>query len=346
MASQHAYSVDAASESQSDIIGQLEEIVMAQAQRNAQLEAKLDETKATEQKFMTLLEGSSNGGASVEHAGVDFHGLTSAASHNPELEAAIGRHLLQLADVGDSSSFDGRRIAALQMKATAHAKQNAELQAQIKEMKRNEEAHLATIAQLRQEADRDVRRNCELEVEVDKMQQVVQDYLTQIGKLRDAVTLAHQQEVSMKEMRTVERDLRNQVTELKAVISVQSKRLVETEAAVLAMSQREQDYEYQVSQLRGAMRGTEAQSSVSTPQHQQQQQHHHSMRVCLCKCVCCYDIPCCPGAFTAHASGTLPEGPSPTSFALSSQRRAAISSVALAFGIFMGQPPFCEALSL
>jgi len=263
-APQHAYpsdTTDAAPASQCAIIGQLEEIVMAQAHRNAHLEAKLHESMAAEQKFMTVLEGSNNGAAG-EHAGVDFQRLASDASHNTELEAAVGRHLLQLAGVGNSSSVDGKRTAALQMKAAAQAKQNAELQAQIKEMKLDEEAQLATIAQLRQEADRDVRRNRELEVEVDKMQQVVQDYLAQIGKLRDAVALVHQQEVSMKEMRSVERDLRVEVRDLKAVISSQSKRLVELEAAILAMSQQEQDYERQVSQLQDVLRCTEADAAA------------------------------------------------------------------------------------
>lgn len=132
----------------------------------------------------------------------------------------------------------------------------------------------------------------------------------------------------MKEMRSVEQDLRGKVAELKAVISVQSKRLIELEAAVLAMSQREQDYEWQVSQLKGAGRNAELVAEGQGPPPLPQCEEQPSSSVT--------DINLCTGTLP-HESQQAP-CPVPTKSGSTSPTTTAATHTTAPGGAASGQP--------
>merc|ERR1719433_1568992 len=113
-----------------------------------------------------------------------------------------------------------------------------------------------------------MKRNTELEVEMSQMQQERTGLLAQINELRVASSAGDHRDQEIADLRRREHDLHAQVEELmqsRAQDSVrgsahmkeietnsaaQSKRILELEAVVHAMSQREQDYESQLAQIK------------------------------------------------------------------------------------------------
>merc|ERR1740123_1912192 len=177
------------------------------------------------------------------------------------------------------------------------AQQITELEAVVREMKREEEDYLSQIVQLRQGADREMKRNTELEVEMGQMQQERTGLLAQINELHVASSAGGNRDQEVADLRRREHDLCAQLEELMSAraqdsvrgsahmkefetnSAAQSKRILELEAVVHAMSQREQDYESQLAQIKGSVRLMEADAAACGRRNNELESELTSMRV-------------------------------------------------------------------
>merc|ERR1719412_862543 len=117
----------------------------------------------------------------------------SYATRIAELEA----QLEQMKDKQEGCSPDGANQTPGtfgQEETRMMAQQITELEAVVREMKREEEDYLSQIVQLRQGADREMKRNAELEVEMGQMQQERAGLLAQINELRLASSMGGNRE--------------------------------------------------------------------------------------------------------------------------------------------------------
>jgi len=248
-----------------------------------ELEATVCELKESEQKYIYKIEQMQSNKDIIELEQMAM----GYASRIAELEAQPEK----LQQEGRASGAFGQQETEMM------AQQISELEAVVREMKREEEDYLSQIVQLRQGADREMKRNTELEVEMGQMQQDRAGLMAQINELHQASSAGDKFEQELVESRRLENDLRAQLDDLltaRAQDSVrgsahmkdvetnsaaQSKRILELEAVVHAMSQREQDYESQVAQLKGSVRLSEADAAACGKRNTELESELSSLRV-------------------------------------------------------------------
>jgi len=260
-------------------------------QQQRELQATVCELTEAEQKYIFKIDQmqSNNDIIELEQMAMGY------ASRIAELEAQLEQMKLQEGHAPDGANQNAGAFG--QQETRMMAQQITELEAVVREMKREEEDYLSQIVQLRQGADREMKRNTELEVEMGQMQQERAGLLAQINELRLATSMGGNRDQEVADLRRREHDLCAQLEELMSAraqdsvrgsahikdietnSAAQSKRIMELEAVVHAMSQREQDYESQVAQLKGSVCLMEADAAAFGRRNNELESELTSMRV-------------------------------------------------------------------
>jgi len=272
-----------------DVQGKLSQL----ESQHRELQATVCELKEAEQKYIFKIDQMQSNSDIIELEQMAM----SYATRIAELEA----QLEQMKDKQEGCSPDGANQTPGtfgQEETRMMAQQITELEAVVREMKREEEDYLSQIVQLRQGADREMRRNAELEAEMGQVQQEQAGLLAQIDELRQgSIANENRDQEELADLRQRENELCAQLEELMTAraqdgvrgsahmkdietnAAAQSKRMAELEAVVHAMSQREQDYESQVAQLKGSVRLMEADAAACGQRTTELESELNSMRV-------------------------------------------------------------------
>jgi len=268
---------------------ELQAMVALSEENNAELEATVEEMRKGEQKLLARIEQLQKASDVVELEQMAMQYAQRITELQTEVSELRQREQL---DPGAQEPVRGQ-VAELECRLSQQAAANAELEAVIRDSKREEEDYLSQIVQLRQAADREAKRSQELEQLLVQLQEQQQQEQQEQARFQEQVSHAQEQARLITALRQSEQELRGQVAQLQArseeaARDASSARESEAAAAAAAareansardseaasaaaqahmirnmdasldvMKQKEQDYALQVGQLRATVKHAE-----------------------------------------------------------------------------------------